>query len=146
MIEERVSAGSSRCARPSRVRSPVVQGPIATVSPRQKAGSQPSQTEIEPPVEVLLVTAVGALGGEDPDLRLRMVGERVAEGVGCGEQRSALLVAGLAGHEPGGAVHEACGRAALQSVVDEEHGLVDRGLVEEEQGALRLRGVDELRV
>ncbi len=38
-------AGSTICESPSRVSSPVSQRPILTVSPRPKAGSQPSQTE-----------------------------------------------------------------------------------------------------
>ena len=45
MIEESVSAGRMRCLSPSSVRSPVSQKPSLTVSPRPKAGSQPSQTE-----------------------------------------------------------------------------------------------------
>ena len=45
MIEERVMAGSKRCSSPSRVSSPVSQGPIATVSPRPNAGNSPSRTE-----------------------------------------------------------------------------------------------------
>ena len=45
MIEESVSAGRMRCSSPSRVSSPVSQRPRRTVSPRPKAGSQPSQTE-----------------------------------------------------------------------------------------------------
>ena len=45
MIDDSVTAGRSRCLSPSRVRSPVSQNPMRTVSPRPKAGSQPSHTE-----------------------------------------------------------------------------------------------------
>ena len=45
MIDDSVIAGRMRCAQPSRVSSPVSHGPIHTVSPRPKAGSQPSHTE-----------------------------------------------------------------------------------------------------
>ena len=45
MIDESVSAGRMRCFNPSRLSSPVSQNPTRSVSPRPKAGSQPSQTE-----------------------------------------------------------------------------------------------------
>ena len=44
MIEESVSAGRIRCLSPSPVSRPVSHQPSRTVSPRPKAGSQPSHT------------------------------------------------------------------------------------------------------